>query len=105
MEILHLNEDLYKELMQKQGVAVVDFYATWCPPCKMLAPIMEEIAEEATEYVVAKLDIDQAISVANELGVMSIPTVIIFKDGEEKERLVGFRNKEELLEAINNIVY
>ncbi len=105
MEILHLNEDSYKELMQKQGVAVVDFYATWCPPCKMLAPIMEEIAEEATEYVVAKLDIDQAINVANELGVMSIPTVIIFKDGEEKERLVGFRNKEELLEAINNIVY
>ncbi len=104
MEILHLNEDSYKELMQKQGVAVVDFYATWCPPCKMLAPIMEEIAEEANGYTVAKLDIDQAINIANELGVMSIPTVIIFKDGQEQERLVGFRNKEELLDAINSIV-
>lgn len=104
MEILHLNENSYKELLQKQGVAVVDFYATWCPPCKMLAPIMEEIAEEAENYVVAKLDIDEAINVANELGVMSIPTVIIFKDGQEMERLIGFRNKEELLEKINNIV-
>ena len=104
MEILHLNENSYKELLQKQGVAVVDFYATWCPPCKMLAPIMEEIAEEAENCVVAKLDIDEAINVANELGVMSIPTVIIFKDGQEMERLIGFRNKEELLEKINNIV-
>ena len=104
MEILQLNENTYKELMQKQGVAVVDFYATWCPPCKMLAPIMEEIADEAEGYTVAKLDIDEAINIANELGVMSIPTVIIFKDGEEKERLVGFRNKEELLKAINAIV-
>lgn len=104
MEILHLNEESYKELMQKQGVAVVDFYATWCPPCKMLAPIMEEIASEATDYTVAKLDIDQAIDIANELGVMSIPTVIIFKDGQEQERLVGFRNKEELLETINGII-
>ncbi len=104
MEILHLNENSYKELLQKQGVAVVDFYATWCPPCKMLAPIMEEIAEEAENYIVAKLDIDEAINVANELGVMSIPTVIIFKDGQEMERLIGFRNKEELLEKINNIV-
>lgn len=104
MEIKTLNESSYRELMAQKGVVVVDFYATWCPPCKMLAPIMEEIASEAQGYVVAKLDIDEAIAVANELGVMSIPTVIVFVDGEEKERLVGFRNKEELLEVINNFV-
>lgn len=104
MEILHLNEGSYRELMKQSGVAVVDFYATWCPPCKMLAPIIEEIASEAKGYTVAKLDVDEAIEVANELGVMSIPTVIIFVDGVEKERLVGFRNKEELLEAISNVV-
>ncbi len=104
MEILHLNEGSYRELMKQSGVAVVDFYATWCPPCKMLAPIIEEIASEAKGYTVAKLDVDEGIEVANELGVMSIPTVIIFVDGVEKERLVGFRNKEELLEAISNVV-
>lgn len=104
MEILHLNEGSYRELMKQSGVAVVDFYATWCPPCKMLAPIVEEIASEAKDYTVAKLDVDEAIEVANELGVMSIPTVIIFVDGVEKERLVGFRNKEELLEVISNFV-
>lgn len=104
MEILHLNEESYNELIKKEGVAVVDFYATWCPPCKMLAPIMEEIANEAKDYTVAKLDIDQAIDVANELGVMSIPTVIIFKDGIEQERLVGFRNKEQLIDSINKVL-
>ncbi len=103
MEILHLNEDSFKEFVADKGLTIVDFYATWCPPCKMLAPIMDELAQEANGYQVAKIDIDQEINVANEFGVMSIPTIIFFKDGQEIQRLVGFRNKDELLDEIKNL--
>lgn len=103
MEILHLNEESFKEFVADKGLTIVDFYATWCPPCKMLAPIMDELAQEANGYQVAKIDIDQEINVANEFGVMSIPTIIFFKDGQEIQRLVGFRNKDELLDEIKNL--
>lgn len=103
MELKHLDETTFKEFTAQEELTIVDFYATWCPPCKMLAPIMEEIAEQAKGYQVAKIDIDQAIDIANEFGVMSIPTVIFFKKGEELQRLVGFRNKDELLDEINNL--
>ncbi len=103
MEIKHLNGEEFKEFVNNKELRIVDFYATWCPPCKMLAPIMDELAEEADGYQVAKLDIDQEIDVANEFGVMSIPTIIFFKEGQEIQRLVGFRNKDELLDEIKSL--
>ena len=103
MEIKHLNGEEFKEFINNKELRIVDFYATWCPPCKMLAPIMDELAEEADGYQVAKLDIDQEIDVANEFGVMSIPTIIFFKEGQEIQRLVGFRNKDELLDEIKSL--
>ena len=103
MEIKHLNDENFKEFIEQKELTVVDFFAQWCPPCKMLAPIMEEIAQEADGYQVAKIDIDQAIDIANEYGVMSIPTIIFYKDGQEIERLVGFRNKDELLDEIKKL--
>lgn len=103
MELTHLNDKNFYEFVAKDTLTVVDFYATWCPPCKMLAPIMEELAEQAKDYEVAKIDIDQAIDIANDFGVMSIPTLIFFKNGNEIQRLVGFRNKDELLDEINNL--
>ena len=103
MELTHLNDKNFYDFVAKDTLTVVDFYATWCPPCKMLAPIMEELAEQAKGYEVAKIDIDQAIDIANDFGVMSIPTLIFFKNGNEIQRLVGFRNKDELLDEINNL--
>lgn len=103
MALTHLNENDFNDFIAKNELSVVDFYATWCPPCKMLAPIMEEIGEQAKGFQVAKIDIDQAIEVANEYGVMSIPTLIFFKDGKELQRLVGFRNKDEIMQEINSL--
>ena len=103
MEIKHLNDENFKEFIEQKELTVVDFFAQWCPPCKMLAPIMEEIAQEADGYKVAKIDIDQAIDIANEYGVMSIPTIIFYKEGQEIERLVGFRNKDELMDEIKKL--
>ncbi|MFW5888254.1 MAG: thioredoxin [Patescibacteria group bacterium] len=85
----------------KNKPVLVDFYADWCGPCKMQAPIIDELAEEASENaIVGKLNIDEARSLASRYKVMSIPTLILFKDGEAKETLSGMQSKDGLLELI-----
>ncbi len=80
---------------------LVDFWAEWCGPCKMIAPILEEIAnEQAGKVRVAKLNVDDAPGTAQQFQVMSIPTLILFKDGEIQKRVVGARGKGQLLEEI-----
>ena len=81
---------------------LVDFWAEWCGPCKMIAPILEEIAgEHAGKVRIGKLNVDDAPSTAQEFQVMSIPTLILFKDGEPQKRLVGARGKGQLLEELS----
>ncbi|HVM07648.1 MAG TPA: thioredoxin [Acidimicrobiales bacterium] len=81
---------------------LVDFWAEWCGPCKMIAPILEEIAsEQAGKVRIGKLNVDDAPSTAQEFQVMSIPTLILFKDGEPQKRLVGARGKGQLLEELS----
>jgi thioredoxin 1 len=80
---------------------LVDFWAEWCGPCKMIAPILQEIAEEqAGKIKIAKLNVDEAPDVAMKYQVMSIPTLIVFKDGEQAVKLVGARGKAQLLESL-----
>ena len=80
---------------------VVDFWAVWCGPCKMIAPVLEEISQEYDgQLQVAKLDVDHNNDSAFKYGVMSIPTLILFKDGQPAERIVGFMPKEKLLQRI-----
>jgi thioredoxin 1 len=87
--------------VSKTKPVLVDFYADWCGPCKMQAPIIDELAEEVSEKaIVGKLNIDEAQSVASQYKVMSIPTLILFKDGEVKETLSGMQSKNSLLELI-----
>lgn len=86
-----------------KGVTVVDFFATWCMPCKMLSPIIEDLARDNEgKAVVGKVDIDLSESLAVRFSVESVPTVIIFKDGAEVERIIGFSQKAKLQNAINN---
>lgn len=84
---------------------LLDFTATWCGPCKMLAPVMEELAEEWEGKVqVYKIDVDQSQDLAMKYQVMSVPTVMIFVDGEEKERLVGFRPKKKIIKKVEPFI-
>ena len=104
MQIDHLTSKTFKPFIEKKGVVLVDFYATWCPPCKMLAPILDEISgDDKLGLPVAKLDIDKEMGIANEYTVMSVPTMIIFKDGVERERIVGFRRKDQILDVVSKI--
>ena len=82
---------------------MVDFYADWCSPCTALAPIIDELSEEFSEQVlIGKVDIDTEIEIANEYGIKSIPTIILFKDGEIVDKSVGLVSKIQLEEMINN---
>ena len=92
------SDEFNKEVLESRGYAFVDFYADWCGPCKMLAPIMDEIANETAVY---KVNVDEEANLASKYGIMSIPCVILFKDGKEYKRNVGLTTKEELLKMID----
>ncbi len=97
--VKHLTEaDFETTIKDASGPVLVDFFAEWCGPCKMAAPIIEEIAVEyADKAVVAKVDVDQENVLAGRFGVMSIPTMIVFKGGEEVDRQTGFAGKQGIL--------
>lgn len=83
-----------------EGKVVVDFFATWCGPCKMLSPVMDEISNELSDINFYKVDVDKNEDIAREYGIMSIPTIIIFENGKVVNTLVGLRSKTELKEVI-----
>lgn len=96
--MIHLEKENFNELIKKK--TIVDFYATWCGPCKMLSPIFEELDKEINSFHFVKVDVDCHEELCREYKVMSIPTIIIFDDGVELERNVGFIPKEKLKEKI-----
>ena len=98
MELKLSSENFEKEVLNSEKPVLVDFYADWCGPCNAMAPIVEELATELNEKAkVGKINVDENSDIAVEYNVMSIPTLIVFKNGKEEKRLVGLRNKEELL--------
>ena len=87
------DSDFDSEVLQASGPVLVDFWAAWCAPCRMIAPVVEEVARELNGQVkVVKMDIDANPATPGKLGIMSIPTLIIFKDGQAAERTVGYRS-------------
>ena len=97
--MIYLEKNNLDELI-KEGTYLVDFYAEWCGPCKMLTPVLENLEAKIN---VVKVDIDKFEKLAFEYRIMSVPTLILFKDGEKRKELIGFRDEEELLEVINSL--
>ncbi len=99
MAVVKLNHENFAEAV-KSGRALIDFYADWCGPCRMMAPILEAVAAEREDLLVAKVNVDENAELASRFGVMSIPTLVVLEDGEEIKRIVGARPKEALLSEI-----
>ena len=90
-----------EEVIKSSNTVLVDFYATWCGPCKMMAPIIDKVAEELEGTVkVGKVNVDENMELAQSFGIMSIPTIMIFKNGEVVKKFLGVTDKTELLEAL-----
>ena len=101
MAVIHLNEKESEDLVFKaKGLTLVDFWATWCGPCRMVAPIVEELADEFPEVKVYKVDVDENQELALANKVASIPTFLLYKDGEVIKKIVGAVSKSELIQAI-----
>lgn len=93
MGLIHYEKD-FKSLIEKE--AIVDFYANWCGPCKMFSPVFEEEADKYNNVNFVKVNVDECSDIAREYGVMTIPTVILFRDGKEVKRNIGFMSNDDL---------
>ena len=90
------SNNFQSEVLDYEGTVIVDFFATWCGPCKIMSGIIDEIAEEVTDVKVGKIDVDESSDIASDYGIMSIPTIIIFKNGEIVKTFVGVTDKGEI---------
>lgn len=101
MAILHITKDNYEELVLKaEKPVLLDFWATWCGPCRMVAPIVEQIAEEFDDVLVGKIDVDTEMELAASFRIVSIPTLIVMKDGKVANTAVGYRPKADILKLL-----
>lgn len=94
-----INEENFEQEIST-GTVLVDFYADWCGPCKMLAPILEEISEEREDIAVKKVNIDECNNLAVKYSIFSIPTMIVFQNGKETVRMIGYQSKRDILKRI-----
>jgi thioredoxin 1 len=102
MAIVNVTDQSFAAEVENGGTVLVDFWAPWCGPCKMIAPVLEEIDSEVGDKLkIAKLNVDENPDTSGRFGVMSIPTLMMFKDGEVVEKLVGFQPKEQLMDVLN----
>jgi len=99
-----LSKEAFEKAISSEKPVFVDFFAVWCGPCQMMLPLIDELADEAKDYEVYKMDIDQAPEIAAKYGVMSVPTFIVFQNGEEKERMMGAMPKELLAQKIEAVI-
>lgn len=102
MAIIHAKEENFNEIISKDLV-LVDFFANWCGPCKMLSPILENLASSREEIKIVKVDVDECPALARTYGVMSIPTLLIFKNGKLLESRTGFMPESEIINWLQNL--
>ncbi len=104
METILTNDNFQNEVLEHDGLVLVDFFATWCGPCKMIAPHVAQLAEDYSALKVCRLDVDEAMDVARAYGILSIPTLLFFKNGEVVEKLVGYYPLPELKEKVESLL-
>ena len=100
MPLYNVNEESFAKIKESGKKALIDFYADWCGPCKMLAPILHEISEENPDLIIAKINVDDSTSLAIQYGIQSIPTMLVMKNGEIVNKAVGLRSKEQILDML-----
>ncbi len=101
-KVIHLDEATFKtEVLEGEGIVLVDFWASWCGPCKMLGPILDELSDEV-EAKISKVNVDEHSGLASEYGIRSIPTMIVFKDGKKIDQLIGLMQKPALKEKLES---
>lgn len=101
MEVVKVTSETFEtEVLKSKEPVLIDFFADWCGPCKMISPIVDEIAQESEDIKVVKINVDESPDIAMDYRVMSIPTLIVIKDGQEKARSVGFVEKAKILELL-----
>ena len=96
----HINDREEFKAAIAEGTVLVDFFATWCGPCKMLSPVLEEVSNEVDATII-KVDVDEASTIAAQFGIQAVPTLILFKNGERVDTRMGYQNKNQLLAFIN----
>lgn len=97
---IHTEEAFQKEIVTRQGLSLIDFWATWCGPCRMLAPILEELSGQHPELKIVKVDVDENRELALRYGIESIPTLLVFKGGQVADRSVGLVSPQEILALV-----
>lgn len=101
MSIINLTKDSYhNEVMETEKVVVIDFWATWCGPCKMMAPVVEEVAKDYPDVKVCKVNVDEEPELSNAFKIVSIPTIVVIKNGEIIDSVIGYRPKEDIEKII-----
>lgn len=100
MAVINVTKDNFEEIRNSGKTVLLDFYADWCGPCKMVSPIVDQISEEHPEYLVGKINVDDEDELSESFGVMSIPTLVVLKGGEIAEKSIGFTSKEKILELL-----
>lgn len=101
MSVLKITKENFEnEILKSQKTVLLDFYADWCGPCRMVSPLVDQIAEENPQYLVGKINVDEQPELAQQFNVMSIPTLVVIKDGKIKEQSAGARGKDQILEML-----